>query len=48
MHVGILDALFRWSAAEEREEESAAVRFMSPHSVAESGLSGITITNQIR
>jgi hypothetical protein len=52
----MLDVLLRWSAAEEREEvaareqeqESAGVRFMSPHSVEDSVLFGITITNQIR
>lgn len=55
MHVRttMLDVLLRWSVAEEREEvaareqgqESAGVRFMSPHSVEDSVLFGITITN---
>ena len=57
MHVRttMLDVLLRWSVAEEereevaaREQESAGVRFMSPHSVEDSVLFGITITNQIR
>jgi hypothetical protein len=53
----MLDVLLRWSVVEEEREvaaareqgqESAGVRFMSPHSVEDSVLFGITITNQIR
>lgn len=52
MHVRT--TMLRWSVAEEEREEvaareqgqeSAGVRFMSPHSVEDSVLFGITITN---